>query len=302
MQIIQVGINTADIAGSLRLYHEAFGFKNGGGQGLWGETLRVHGLEPDSRALMWWMVGGQEFCQLEFFHHTKPAQRPLPSDWRPCDIGWVRIGLLVADFDRVKAVLPDHSIPLLGEAGAAGARRMAFRDPFGGMIVEVRETPGLLGPHLLYAASSVSDLGSALIYYRDVLQLEINPLHALHGPGEEALWGLAGATCAGFVASAGDRHIEVVAYDSPVGRPQPEDFRISDQGIMNIALGTRSIDEAQVLLSRLEAAGHHPPRVMRLEGLLAGYIVDREREIEFAAIPREMDDAVGFLPKQAFFT
>jgi hypothetical protein len=104
------------------------------------------------------------------------------------------------------------------------------------------------------------------------------------------------------VASVGDRHLEVVAYTSPVGRPQPADFRISDQGIMNVALGTRSIDEAQALLSRLEAAGYHPPSVMRLGGLLAGYIIDREREIEFAAIPREMDAAVGFLPTQAFFT
>jgi len=212
----------------------------------------------------------------------------------------VRMGLLVADIDRVKAVLARDAIPLLGEAGEPGACRLAFRDPFGGMIVDVRETPGLNGPHLLYAASSVSDLSSALAYYRDVLQLEIKPLEELHDPEEEGLWGLAGATRTGFVASAGDRHLEVVSYGRPAGRPQPADFRISDQGIMNVALGTRSIDEAQALLSRLEAAGYHPPSVMRLDGLLAGYIVDQEREIEFAAIPRAMDDAVSFLPSKRF--
>ncbi len=302
MEIIQVGINTSDIAGSLRLYFEAFGFENGGGQALWGETLKVHGLDPGDRALMWWMVGGQKFCQLEFFHHSKPGQRPMPEGWQPCDIGWSRIGLEVADLDRTIATLERDSIPILGRTDGTGEHRLGFRDPFAGIAVEVSERKGISGPHLRYAASSVSDLDAALEYYRDVLGLAISPLESLHTAEDEKLWGLAGARREGFVASAGDRHLEIVRYDEPQGRPQPHDHRICDQGIMNVALGSRSRDEVEKLLTRLAAAGYRPPAVFRHQDVVAAYIVEPEREIELAAIPEEMDQVVGFEPVGPFFT
>lgn len=298
MEIIQVGINTSDIAGSLRLYAEAFGFENGGGQALWGETLKVHGLDPGDRALMWWMVGGQKFCQLEFFHHSKPGQRPMPEDWRPCDIGWVRIGLEVADLERAADILTRDAIPILGRS----ERGLAFRDPFAGIVVEVVERREVSGPHLRYAAASVSDLDAALLYYRDILGLSIAPLESLHVAEDEALWGLDSARREGFIASAGGRHLEILRYDEPVARPRPADYRICDQGIMNVALGSRSREEVEVLLARLEGAGYHPPSIFRMDEVLAAYIVDPEREIELAAIPESMDKAVGFEPAGPFFT
>src|SRR5438132_12366591 len=97
--LIQVGMNTADMAGTLRLYADAFGFINGGSAGMWGNTIAVQGLPPDSRTIIWWLIGAQPFLQLELFHHTRPAQRPLRPDWRPSDHGWVRWGVGVADFD-----------------------------------------------------------------------------------------------------------------------------------------------------------------------------------------------------------
>src|SRR3954469_13691410 len=100
LQVIQIGASTSDLAGTLRLFTDAFGFQNAGGQGLWGKTIGVQGLAPDSRAIMWWMVGAQEFFQLEFFHYSKPAPRPKRADWTPADHGWGRFGLAVSDFDR----------------------------------------------------------------------------------------------------------------------------------------------------------------------------------------------------------
>ena len=157
MEFVQVGLNTSDLAGSLRLYSEAFGFENAGGQGLWGETIRTQGLGSDCRAMMWWVVGSQEFFQLEFFNHTQPAQRPLPEDWRPCDQGWVRIGIAVPDFAQAVSVLERNGIALLGTAETP-ARRLAFRDPYVGIAVEIVERTGLSGPVFLYATSSVLDL------------------------------------------------------------------------------------------------------------------------------------------------
>lgn len=302
MEIIQIGINTADIAGSLRLYAEAFGFENGGGQALWGETLKVHGLDPGDHALMWWMVGGQKFCQLEFFHHSKPGQRPMPAGWRPCDIGWVRIGLEVSDLDQVDAILERDAIPILGRSDRWGTRRLGFRDPFAGIVVEVAERYDISGPHVRYATSSVSHLDSALTYYRDILQLRISPLESLHIADDEALWGMAGASREGFIATVGDRHLEIVCYDDPKGQPRPANHRICDQGIMNVALGSRSRDAVEALLTRLQEAGYHPPSIFQHEDVLAAYIVDPEREIELAAIPEAMDCVVGFVPAGSFFT
>lgn len=73
LKTIQIGINTADMPGTLRLYSEALGFRNGGGSAVWGKTIGVQGLGPESRALMWWMIGADDFFQLELFSHSVPA-------------------------------------------------------------------------------------------------------------------------------------------------------------------------------------------------------------------------------------
>ena len=182
MQIIQIGMNTSNIPASLRFYAEAFGFRNAGGQGIWGSTIQVQGLPFESTAMMWWMVGAQDFFQLEFFHHTSPAQRPLPADWRPCDCGWVRFGLAVQDMDRALAALDARGIPLLGSFGEGKDRRIAFRDPLVGVAVEVMEDRSLDGPVVRYMTSSVSDIDGARRYYGETLGLPIRPIEELHQP------------------------------------------------------------------------------------------------------------------------
>jgi len=302
MQIAQIGMNSSDIPASLRLYSEAFGFRNAGGQGLWGETIRVHGLSADDTALMWWMIGDQDFFQLEFFHHTSPGQRPMPADWRPCDCGWVRFCIAVPDLDRSRNALERRGVPLLGSAEGPAGKRMAFRDPQVGVIVEVVEDRGRAGPAFRSATSSVSDLEGARAYYRDTLGLPVRPLEEVRDAGDEALWGLAGARRKGFAVTIGDRSLEIVQYEDPVGRKRPADFCIADQGIMNVAIISRSPEEIEGMFARLAQAGYASPAMMRAEGIVAGYIVDAERELELAAIPEEMDRFVGFEYTQPFFT
>jgi len=66
------------------------GFADAGGRTSWSERVGLmQGLgEGPAGITMWWLVGRQDFFQLELFHHTRPAQRPLPGDWRPSDLGW----------------------------------------------------------------------------------------------------------------------------------------------------------------------------------------------------------------------
>ncbi len=301
LSIAQFGLNTTDMAASLRLYAEAFGFRNAGGQALWGETIRVQGLPPDSRAIMWWMVGAQPFFQLELFQHSRPVQRRVPDVWRPCDLGWVRFGVAVADYDAALAAIESNGLDLSGSGkDARGRRRCAFRDPWVGCMIEVREAPGLDGPELLYATSSVSDLEGARRYYQEVLGCSLAPLEQLHTPGDEALWGLARARREGFLVEAGPVQLEILHYSSPAGRPRRADHRASDQGFFNVAFASRDIADVRVAIERLRDAGIEPERMFEAGDLLAAYINAPEREIEICAIPEEMDAALGFAPTAPF--
>lgn len=303
MQVAQIGMNTSDIAGSLRLYAEAFGFRNGGAQALWGEPIRIQGLPPTSRALIWWMVGAQPFFQLEFFHHSSPAQRPLRHDWRPCDHGWIRLGIGVQDVPACRAALANNGVDLLGESHGPGGHRLAFRDPYVGMVVEVMQAPPgeAEGPELVYATSSVAELDGALSYYRDALGLPIKSLSDFHQAEDEALWGLSGSTREGFLVELGNMVLEIVAYSAPTGRPRPEDYRTSDQGLVNIGLGTRDKQEAAELVARASRHGHAPAHLRERGEILSGYITEPDREIEILSIPQDYDRLFGFTPVQDFF-
>jgi len=290
------------MAATLRFYSEAFGFRNAGGQGIWGETIKIQGLSPDSRAMMWWMLGEQPFFQFEIFQHSKPEQRLRPQGWRPCDLGWSRMGIAVADYDAALAAIAAWGIGLTGEGAAHdGSRRCAFYDPFIGAIVEVREAKGASGPSVIYGAASVSDLDAARHYYGELIGLELGDLDELHQPEDEALWGLGGAKREGFIARAGDVTLEILRYDDPQGKPRRADHRASDQCMFNAAFGSRERSDVEQVIDRLRAAGVQQMQVLQTEDLLASYVNEPERETEFSVIPRELDAILGFEALTPFF-
>lgn len=309
IQIIQLGLNTSDLPATLLLYSQVFGFQNGGGQILAGEVIRIQGLDQDSHALMWWLVGPQPMFQLEFFHHTRPAQRTLRADWTPADHGWTRFGIAIDDFDAALDALAKRDIPIIAKVMKVnGKRRAAFRDPFIGVIVEIMEDGPELQtlhgadalPAIVYAAASVSDLDAARTYYGDVIGLDIQPAERLHDAASEALWGLPNAERTGFVALGHRIAIEISCYASPVGRPRPADYRASDQGMVNVAFGAADKASVAPVLDRLAAAGHVPPFRLENDLILAGYIIDAEREIEIATVPTELAAMLGWLPAAPF--
>jgi catechol 2,3-dioxygenase-like lactoylglutathione lyase family enzyme len=310
LSVAQIGMNTADMAGSLRLFSEVLGFVNAGGQVLWGPAIRVQALPDDSRAVMWWLLGREAGMQLELFQHTRPAQRPLRPDWRPCDLGWVRFGAAVPDFDAALAALSANGITLLAAPVTRdGLRRASFREPHIGCIVEILEdgpaAPWSLAgderlPTIVYAASSVSDLASARHHYETLLGLTIEPIERLHRREDEACWGLGGATREGFLAHNGGVRLEIVAYRDPAGRSRPADYRTSDQGIVNVALSAGTPEEASMTFDRLAAHGLVSPHLGKGEGLVTGYITDPEREIEIVCLPPEVRRVIGFEPTTPF--
>src|SRR5690606_14730301 len=146
-----------------------------------------------------------------------------------------------------------------------GHRRVCFREPGADAIVEIMEEDpalpaGLAGSAaprsaVAYVTVSVSDLDAARRYLGTLFGFpEIEP-ETLHRPEHESLWGLTGArrTCAVF--QAGDLLLEAVQYETPTPEPPPADALLSDQGIMNVAMGYRERSALVDTVAAAEAAG-----------------------------------------------
>ena len=70
----------------------------------------------------------------------------MPADFRPCDIGYTRLGISVADFDATLANLARLGTqPLTSPLGAPGRRRACVRSP-DGVYVEIMEDDPLPTP------------------------------------------------------------------------------------------------------------------------------------------------------------
>ena len=313
-QLAQIALCSTDLPRSVQLYTEVFGFAEAGARTLWGERVaRIQALGDDAAFVLWWLVGRQDLVQLEFFAHTTPSQQPLPSDWRPSDLGWVRFGLTVPDFDEALGRLRALGVETLTEPEVhEGLRRVCFRDPHIGVVVEVMEDgPALPGgvrprhfdlvPALVYAAISVLDLDRARRFFLETLGLVEEPETVLHLPEHETLWGLEGARQEGFVARGGDVYLEVLRYDDPVGRPKPDGYVLSDQGFMNVAFGFRDVGPLQETFDRVVSNGYRPNHeAPRAAG--GTYLNDdQENSVELLVCPRELDPDFGFAPHPRFF-
>jgi len=98
--LCQVAFSVTDLRRTDRWYREMFGFVPAGGTRTFRGPIasRVQGL-PSAASTCWWLVDRQDFFQLELFQF----ERPRPADCQPCDVGYARVGLHVADFDAVYA-------------------------------------------------------------------------------------------------------------------------------------------------------------------------------------------------------
>ena len=98
----------------------------------------------------------------------------------------------------------------------------------------------------------------------------------------------------------GEVLVEVVHYLDPVGKPWPHNYRISDQGILNIAFGARNKPDFDTVYQRVEAFGAKPNhRPVHAPGAGVVYVNDKHGfSVELMWMnPGLIDRLVGFQPR-----
>ncbi len=265
----QIALSVVDLRLTEHWFREGLGLLPAGGS-RWGMrspmAARVQGL-PKAASTCWWLVDRNAYFQLELFQFEKPLAKPMPADFRPCDIGYTRIAVWVADFDATLRRLDALGTrPLTPAQGPRGERRVCVRSP-DGVFVELMECDPLpaqasptrqdCGVAVRSVTLSVPDLQKTASFIEQGIGLRETNV-SLHGAEHEALWGLAGARTHSRTFAAGGVLVEVVQYLDPRGQPRPEGYRISDQGILNIAFGARNRRDHTEVYRRCIAAGAWP--------------------------------------------
>lgn len=265
----QIAFSVVDLRLTDRWFREGFGLVPAGGSRVLMRgplAANVQGL-PRAASTCWWLLGRNSWFQLELFQFERPMAKLMPTDFRPCDIGYTRIGIWVEDFDATLNKLAGlGSQPLTEALGQRGGRRACVRNP-DGVYVEIMEADplpqfnrrGLIScPATIRSVTvSVPELSDSAAFFETGIGLPASTV-ALHAPEHEALWGLAGATTESRVFDGGEVLIEVVQYLDPAGKPRPHDYRLSDQGILNIAFGARSEADFNAVYRSAEAFGAKP--------------------------------------------
>ena len=302
MLLSQVAFSIKDPQKMRRFYCDLLGFRPAGGTRRFrGPTAsKIQGL-PDVASTCRWYVDGTEFFQFEMFEFENPKPRPKPAGWRPCDIGYTRITLSVFGLDAVLARLAEAGYPAIaGTMEIDGKKRACVNDPEGVFVELVEASPGELAPGYPVAfksvALSVPDLEKSRHFLADVLGVSPVPDRPV---ARDELWALPGAISYASLFRLGGREIELYQYHDPVPASWPQDYRLSDLGLLNIALGFRSKRELKKVYKLALASGYRANS--RIFDFVFGSCVylsdDNDFSIELLSCWRIGEVYIGFMDK-----
>ena len=244
----QIAFSVIDLRLTERWWREGLGVLPAGGNRLLfrGPLIQKTVGLPGAAMSCWCMVGRNDWCQLEMFQYEQPMARLMPPDFAPSAIGYTRCGVWVADFDLALAQLfALGTEPLAPPVGDVGQRRVCVRNP-DGVFVELMEDDPLAEENrrgrqdcpvaIRSVTMSTPDFDYSCDFVSNALGMQAQDI-ILHGDEHEACWGLAGAQCRRRVFGGPTLLLEVVQYVTPTGQPREPDWRINDQGILNICFG-----------------------------------------------------------------
>ena len=264
----QIALSVVDLRRTEHWFREGLGFLPSGGARHIMSTPLIGSVQgyPWAKSTAWWLVARNSWFQMELWQFQRPTSKLLPADFRACDIGYTRMGVHVNNFNATLERLAKlDSLPLSGVMGEPGQRRACVRSP-DGVFVEIMEADPLPQPAgserdceiaVRSVTLSTPDIRATTVYLEAICGKAPQPIE-LHTPEHEALWNLPQADCERAIFCTGDILLEVIQYHDPVAKPWPKDYRIFDQGILNIAFGARNRKDHRQIYERVYATGARP--------------------------------------------
>lgn len=257
----QISLACIDLLQTEKWFREGLGLAPAGGTRLKSGTPFTDDIlsAPPADAICWRMTAANSSIWIALLQFSIPLPRLQPADFRPCDIGYTRIGVHVRDFDQTLADLAKlGSEPIGPIVGATGERHVCVRNP-DGVFVEIMERDPLPdapradreSPVALRSVTvSTPDLAATVAYFTALLN-EAPADIRLHSDAHEALWKLDAAKCQRATFHSGEMIVEVVAYADPVGKPRPQDYRVSDQSIFSLGVGAQTVADYESAQRRI---------------------------------------------------
>ena len=317
LPLSQIAISTIDLRRSDAFWREGLGFLPSATSRMFrGPTMSNLMQVEDAKTTTRWLVGQDEWLQIEIWQFENPVPRLQSQEQAPHHIGYSRCGVWVRHFEvTIERLEAMGYAPLTAAHGQGGSRRVCFRDP-DGIYVEVFEQDPLSAeipppPYdcdvaLRSITLSTPDFESSCQFMENGLGLTSAGFE-LHEDEHEGLWLLDEASCKRKTYVSAKMLLEVVQYVDPVPVPRHPHSRLIDQGILNIAFGS---DKSVVPIRQLEdrAISHGAAPTERMITPLGGcvYVTDPQGfSYEFTwASPFLGQRVAGYFPRKSprFFT
>jgi catechol 2,3-dioxygenase-like lactoylglutathione lyase family enzyme len=149
-----------------------------------------------------------------------------------------------------------------------------------------------------FVRASVPNLRLATRFFASVLGLEPLFEPQLHPASDEPLWSGPGVQLDSVELAAGDCILELVHHRDPAGRAWPADYRISDQGLLNIAFGGQSRSEYEAVVARVKRAGYPMHAQMTTDFASVVYVEDGQGfSVELLYLQPGSESLAGFEPR-----
>lgn len=311
LPLSQIALSTIDLRRSDAFWREGLGFLPSATSRMFrGPTISNVMQVEDAKTTARWLVGQDEWLQIEIWQFENPVPRLQSPEHAPHHVGYSRCGVWVEAFDKTLDRLaamgyPGLSLPI----GDEGARRVCVRDP-DGIYVEIFERDPLAGEvppppcecnaALRSITLSTPDFQSSCDFVEKGLGLQAEKFE-LHEDQHEKLWRLDGATSERKTYRSAKMLLEVVQYRKPAAVARHPHSRLIDQGILNIAFGeSRSVQPIRALEDQTIRHGAAPTE--RMITPLGGcvYVTDQQGfsfELTWAS-PFIAQRIAGYFPRK----